>query len=46
MHRPFHMALVDEADSLLVDEARVPMVIAGRAARVAGAATSTAAASG
>ena len=31
VHRPFHMALVDEADSLLVDEARVPMVIAGRA---------------
>ena len=32
VHRPLHFALVDEADSLLVDEARVPLVIAGRAA--------------
>ena len=32
VHRPFHAALVDEADSLLVDEARVPLVIAGRVA--------------
>ena len=24
VHRPFHFALVDEADSLLIDEARVP----------------------
>ena len=30
-HRPFHMALVDEADSLLIDEARVPLVVAGQA---------------
>ena len=30
VHRPFHFALVDEADSLLIDEARVPLVIAGR----------------
>ena len=29
VHRPLHAALVDEADSLLVDEARVPLVIAG-----------------
>ena len=29
VQRPFHAALVDEADSLLVDEARVPLVIAG-----------------
>jgi preprotein translocase subunit SecA len=29
VHRPFHVALVDEADSILVDEARVPLVIAG-----------------
>jgi preprotein translocase subunit SecA len=29
VHRPFHMALVDEADSILIDEARVPLVIAG-----------------
>jgi preprotein translocase subunit SecA len=34
--RPFHFALVDEADSLLVDEARVPMVIAGSAERLEG----------
>jgi preprotein translocase subunit SecA len=30
VHRPFHFALVDEADSLMVDEGRVPLVIAGR----------------
>jgi preprotein translocase subunit SecA len=29
VHRPFHCALVDEADSILIDEARVPLVIAG-----------------
>ena len=29
VHRPFQFALVDEADSLLVDEARIPLVIAG-----------------
>lgn len=29
VHRPFHYAIVDEADSLLIDEARVPLVIAG-----------------
>lgn len=29
VHRPFHFALVDEADSVLIDEARVPLVIAG-----------------
>jgi preprotein translocase subunit SecA len=32
VHRGFHVALVDEADSLLIDEARVPLVIAGAAA--------------
>ncbi|HET9315832.1 MAG TPA: accessory Sec system translocase SecA2, partial [Vicinamibacteria bacterium] len=31
VHRPFHAAIVDEADSILVDEARVPLVIAGLA---------------
>ena len=31
VHRPFHAAIVDEADSLMIDEARVPLVIAGRA---------------
>ena len=29
VHRPFSFALVDEADSLMIDEARVPLVIAG-----------------
>jgi preprotein translocase subunit SecA len=29
VHRPFHFAIVDEADSILIDEARVPLVIAG-----------------
>ena len=29
VHRPFHFALVDEADSILLDEARIPLVIAG-----------------
>ena len=33
VHRPFHVALVDEADSLLIDEARVPLVIAGSVER-------------
>jgi len=27
--RPFHYAIVDEADSILIDEARIPLVIAG-----------------
>ncbi len=31
VHRPFHVALVDEADSLLIDEARAPQVLAARA---------------
>jgi preprotein translocase subunit SecA len=29
VHRPFYLALVDEADSILIDEARVPLVISG-----------------
>jgi preprotein translocase subunit SecA len=29
MHREFHAALIEEADSILIDEARVPLVIAG-----------------
>jgi preprotein translocase subunit SecA len=29
VHRPFHAALVDEADSILIDEARIPLVLAG-----------------
>lgn len=28
-HRPFDVALVDEADSILIDEARIPLVISG-----------------
>jgi preprotein translocase subunit SecA len=35
VHRPFHVAVVDEADSLLIDEARVPLVIAGRVEQAA-----------
>lgn len=30
VHRQFHYVIVDEADSLLLDEARVPLVIAGK----------------
>ena len=33
VHRPFHLAIVDEADSLLIDEARIPLVIAGETGR-------------
>lgn len=29
VHRPFHLAIIDEADSILIDEARIPLVIAG-----------------
>jgi len=29
VHRPFHLGLIDEADSILIDEARIPLVIAG-----------------
>src|SRR5215471_7377541 len=29
VHRPFAAAVVDEADSILIDEARLPLVIAG-----------------
>ena len=29
VQRPFHAALVDEVDSILIDEARIPLVIAG-----------------
>ncbi|UCG26486.1 MAG: accessory Sec system translocase SecA2, partial [Chloroflexota bacterium] len=34
--RPFQAAVVDEADSILIDEARVPLVIAGTAERALG----------
>lgn len=29
VHRKFNFAIIDEADSLLIDEARIPLVIAG-----------------
>lgn len=29
VQRPFHFAIVDEADSILIDEARIPLIIAG-----------------
>ncbi len=29
VHRPFYFAVIDEADSILIDEARIPLVIAG-----------------
>jgi preprotein translocase subunit SecA len=29
VHRPFGTAVIDEADSILIDEARIPLVIAG-----------------
>ncbi len=32
VQRPFHHAIVDEADSLMIDEARVPLVLAGSTA--------------
>jgi preprotein translocase subunit SecA len=31
VHRPFDAAIVDEADSILIDEARIPLVISGTA---------------
>jgi preprotein translocase subunit SecA len=31
VHRPFHYAIVDEVDSILVDEARTPLIISGAA---------------
>jgi len=34
VHRPFHVALVDEADSILIDEARIPLVISGTAGEI------------
>ncbi len=29
VHRPFNAVVIDEADSILIDEARIPLVIAG-----------------
>jgi preprotein translocase subunit SecA len=36
VHRPFHAAVIDEVDSILIDEARIPLVIAGGDADGAG----------
>ena len=33
VHRPFQFAIIDEADSILIDEARIPLVIAGELER-------------
>lgn len=31
VHQPFDVAIIDEADSILIDDGRIPLVIAGRA---------------
>jgi preprotein translocase subunit SecA len=31
VQRPFHFALIDEIDSILIDEAKTPLIIAGKA---------------
>ncbi len=36
VQRPFRFTVVDEADSILIDEARIPLVIAGNAAEAPG----------
>ncbi len=33
VQRPYNYAVIDEADSILIDEARIPLVIAGKAER-------------
>jgi preprotein translocase subunit SecA len=38
VHRPFATAVIDEADSILIDEARIPLVIAGGAGDAPGSA--------
>ena len=43
VHRPFQFAILDEADSLMIDEARVPLVIAGSVERTDSSAASLAA---
>src|SRR5689334_5678513 len=43
VHRPFNVALVDEADSILIDEARIPLVVAGSVEREASTASRLAA---
>ncbi len=36
VQRPFNFAVIDEADSILIDEARIPLVIAGKAEKAHG----------
>ena len=36
VQRPYNYAIIDEADSILIDEARIPLVIAGRTERAHG----------
>ena len=43
VHKPFRCALFDEADSILIDEARIPLVIAGGDAAPGGLASDCAA---
>lgn len=31
VQRPLHFAIIDEVDSILVDEARTPLIISGQA---------------
>ncbi|WP_010175154.1 preprotein translocase subunit SecA [Bacillus coahuilensis] len=35
VQRPLHFAIIDEVDSILIDEARTPLIISGQAARSA-----------
>ncbi len=42
VQRTLHAALIDEADSILIDEARIPLVLAGETAGVAERATQAA----
>ena len=30
MQRPYHFAIIDEVDSVLIDEAKTPLIIAGK----------------
>lgn len=36
VQRPFNYAIIDEADSILIDEARIPLVIAGKTEKTHG----------
>ena len=30
VQRPYHFAIIDEVDSILVDEAKTPLIVAGK----------------